>query len=1055
MRYGPKLLIINLLLCPWFCAFGQVKPVPVPPVKPENSKQAYILESSRTVVNFESDGSATSEVSSQYRVLSQVGVDQLGLLVFTYSDANQKLKIDFVNVRQPDGMVIQTPLNSVQDMPAAVSQIAPMYSDLRQKHVPVKGLAVGDVLEYRYELQTFKPLIKGEFWFDYTFAKTGIVKDEELQISFPKGQYVKVKSPGFSPVISNQGNRTSYVWKSSNSGGEAESQPAAKSPLPSVEITTFRSWPEVGRWWEVLARQAATPTPEIRAKAAELTKGLTTDDAKIRALYRFVSTQYRYISLSFGIGRYKPHAAGDVLSNMYGDCKDKHVLLASLLNAVGLEAWPALINSRREIDPDIPSPSQFDHVITVVPEGKNFIWLDTTPQVAPFAFLLAPLRGKKALLMPAGKDAYLAETPAEPPFRGSQLFQADATLGADGVLNAKIHRTLRGDQGVMARLLFNVTPPARWQQVVQGLSYLSGFGGKVSNINVGDPESTGEAFHLSYDYTRKNYADWAHQRTSPPMARLLLPDWTDDAAKASKSLKLGAPGSVTFKSSVALPKGYTPALPAAVSLNRPFASYQATYSFKNGVLYVERDLMIKEAKIPISDRAGYKSFRKAVNDDQGQFISLSNGQTAAKAKKPAPIDPHAIKFYNQAREAFMMRDTDSEMDNLQQALKLAPKFAGAWVALGGLYLRTHRIDEGIAAYHKAIQIDPKDVRPYRALATALMFLRREHEAIDVWQSLLKQDPNDGFAHAALGQLLLKEKQYKAAATELHAALKQDSGSALLEARLGDAEIGDGDIQAATAAYRQAVKLDPSPSVLNSAAYGLAEHGVALPEAERLAQRAIQADEQQAAKMNMENLEASDLALMVRLAQEWDTLGWVYFRMGKFPDARNYLNAAWNLDQVRTIADHLGALDEKLGRKQAALHMYALAEACPTGVYGESDPNLARLDTSNKKREILVNQARAELSSMRRDRLGKVFPRESSAQFLVLFAPGGKIEGVKFASGADALRPLAKAIAITHFKVPLPDNAPAKILRRGMVVCYGSGFGCDFLLLPPETVHSLN
>jgi transglutaminase-like putative cysteine protease len=58
-----------------------------------------------------------------------------------------------------------------------------------------------------------------------------------------------------------------------------------------------------------------------------LTKGLSDDDAKLRAIYSYVSLHYRYVAISFGIGRYQPHAAGEILGNQYGDCKDKHTLL--------------------------------------------------------------------------------------------------------------------------------------------------------------------------------------------------------------------------------------------------------------------------------------------------------------------------------------------------------------------------------------------------------------------------------------------------------------------------------------------------------------------------------------------------------------------------------------------------------------------------------------------------------------------------------------------------------------------------------------------------------
>jgi len=150
----------------------------------------------------------------------------------------------------------------------------------------------------------------------------------------------------------------------------------------------------VGRWYGGLQKEPLALTPAIRAKSAELTKGLKTEEEKIRAIYSFVSLKYHYIGLDFGIGRYHPHAADDVLDNGYGDCKDKHTLLAALLKAAGIEAWPALIHTQRKLDAEVPSPAQFNHVITVVPSGPQFIWLDTTPEVAPYGLLLQSLRNE-------------------------------------------------------------------------------------------------------------------------------------------------------------------------------------------------------------------------------------------------------------------------------------------------------------------------------------------------------------------------------------------------------------------------------------------------------------------------------------------------------------------------------------------------------------------------------------------------------------------------------------------------------------------------------------
>jgi transglutaminase-like putative cysteine protease len=120
---------------------------------------------------------------------------------------------------------------------------------------------------------------------------------------------------------------------------------------------------------------------------------LADDDAKLRALYNYVSLRYRYVGIAFGIGRYQPHASGEILGNQYGDCKDKHTLLAALLKAAGIQAYPALISNMTTVDLDVPSPGQFNHVITVVVKGDTFSWMDTTPEVTPIGYLLTPLRG--------------------------------------------------------------------------------------------------------------------------------------------------------------------------------------------------------------------------------------------------------------------------------------------------------------------------------------------------------------------------------------------------------------------------------------------------------------------------------------------------------------------------------------------------------------------------------------------------------------------------------------------------------------------------------------
>jgi hypothetical protein len=249
----------------------------------------------------------------------------------------------------------------------------------------------------------------------------------------------------------------------------------------------------VGRWYWNLQKDRVEPTPAIRTKSAELTKGLTDDAAKLRAIYGFVGTHYRYVGISFGIGRYQPHAAEDVLTNNYGDCKDKHTLLSALLQASGIVLYPAFISSSYRLDPDVPSPAQFDHIIGYLPRAKDndnekdAVWLDTTPEVAPFGYLVPRLRDKQALVMLGDKPAQLIATPADPPVPNSAIFKIDAKLSDNGTLDAKMERTDRGDTEVVFRSAFRSVGQSDWKELMQRVSYGMGYAGTVSDVNAVHP----------------------------------------------------------------------------------------------------------------------------------------------------------------------------------------------------------------------------------------------------------------------------------------------------------------------------------------------------------------------------------------------------------------------------------------------------------------------------------------------------------------------------------------------------------------------------------------
>ncbi|HEX6907302.1 MAG TPA: DUF3857 domain-containing protein, partial [Terriglobales bacterium] len=787
------------------------------PPKADNSQQAIILEQADNRLVFQNDGTGTRESRERIRVQSEAGVHALAVLSFAYSTSNETLDVDYVRVRKPDGTVIATPAYNIQDMPADVTRSAPMYSDVHEKHVAVRGLGVGDELEYLLRYHVIKPEVPGQFWFEHTFPKTVIAKDELLQISVPREKYVKVSSPEFKPEINDQGTTRVYTWKTSNLQVEDSSAQAGKleAPQPSVQLTTFHSWDEIGRWYSQLQAPQAGVTPDIRAKAEELTKGLTSDDAKIHAIYNYVATRFHYISLSFGIGRYQPHSAEEVLGNEYGDCKDKHTLLQALLKAAGYDAYPALINSRRKLDPDVPSPAQFDHVITAVVRGGTLQWLDTTTEVAPFGLLTANLRDKQALLLQPDKPASLVTTPANPPFPTDDVFTVDAKLSSDGTLTGHIQHTSRGDVELIYRLAFRQVPEAQWKTLVQRISYASGFGGEVSAVTASTPEDTTKPFQYAYDYTRKEYSDWKDGRITPPMPPFGVEVRGDEDKKPTEPVRLGAPGNIVHRARIQL-RGDPLNLPRDVDLTTDFADYHSTYTIKDGVLTTERRLVLKKDRVPLAEWEAYRKFGKLVANDEDTWINLSGDNNTAESAHNSPADRAFLQGY----EALQKRDLTTAGEDFRRVIQLDPKYAYAHGNLGLVYLAQNDNEDAFEELRKEEELHPENEFAYRAFAFALVRLQRNEEAMEQWRKLLKVDPKNRDAALGLGGMLITAKKYGEAVTVLEEAAKLAPDSQALQSTLGYAYLKNGQSDKGIPVLEKVAQSDSKPNTLNNIAYEL-------------------------------------------------------------------------------------------------------------------------------------------------------------------------------------------------------------------------------------------
>ena len=1059
-RHFLFLLILASLLSGYAASQAKPSKADTSPAdaKTNPAQQAIILDQAVNRLTYQAVGTGTREFSERIHVQSEAGVQALAVLSFAYTTSNETLDIDYVRVQKPDGTVVTTPAYNIQDMPADVTRVAPMYSDIHEKHVAVRGLGVGDELEYQIRFRTVHPEVPGQFWFEYNFPKNVIAKDELLQITVPRDKYVKVSSPSLKPEIRDEGATRTYTWKTSNLQVEdSTSQPGPhEAKPPSVQVTTFHSWEEVGRWYSQLQAPQAAVTPAIRAKALELTKGLTTDDAKIRALYHYVATQFHYISLSFGIGRYQPHPAEEVLENEYGDCKDKHTLLQALLKAYGYDAYPALINSTRKLDPDVPSPAQFDHVITAVARGNSLQWLDTTAEIAPFGMLIASIRDKQALLVPPDKPASLVTTPANPPYPTDDVFEAEAKLSLDGTLTGHFQHTSRGDVELFYRIAFRQVPQAQWQTMVQRLSYGTGFGGDVSNVTASAPDDTAKPFQFAYDYTRKDYSDWKDRLITPPMPPFGIEVRSgDEDKKPTEPVVLGAPGDIIHRARVQMPAGYAPKLPKNIDLTTDFADYHSKYELKDGVLIAERRLILKKFKLPLAEWEAYRKFGKAIADDEDTWISLNSGGEIESFAAAANANPEAKSRFQDGMKALQNRDFTGAVEAFRAVLRIDPKFPNAHATLGAVYMMRRDSEDAIGEFRKEQEANPKNPVGYRALAEAFTQLHRNDEAIEQWRKLLQVDPKNHDGAVALSGMLVAAKKYPEAIAVLQNALKLTPDSEGLQTNLGFAYLKAGQSDKAVPILEKIAQSETQSEPLNNIAYELADANVDLDHAQEYAEKAVSQTQAQSLLFGASSPEA--LKITVELASYWDTLGWVYFRRGDLAKAESYLRAGWELSQSPTIGDHLAQVYAKEGKQSEAEHTYRLALAGYGGNKDEIRQHYQQLTGKpldadqgpvllrRGKNGTQIMSPEDELSRIRNTKISSSSRVSGSATYAVAFS-AGKANEIAYISGDASLKPVADRLAGTKFHVEIPGQDPVKLVRRGILMCGSTG--CDFTMFLP-------
>ena len=530
-----------------------------------------------------------------------------------------------------------------------------VFWDAKYRHLHIPAPDPGNIIGYEYEVE------QRPFWLQDQWEFQGLdpVRESHYSLHLPPGWVFKTSWLFHEEVKADETSGSALQWTVRDVKGirpEPDMPPwhglasqMIVSFFPSGGTqSAFASWQDIGTWLGQLFSTQMNASEGIKQEAKSLTAGKATLLEKMQAIALFMQHDIRYVAIELGIGGWQPHAAPDVFSHKYGDCKDKATLMRTMLREIGVDSYQVSVNTERgSVTADTPAHNAFNHVILAIklpddvkdpsliavmqhPKLGRILFFDPTNDITPFGQIGGYLQANYGLLVtPDGGE--LVQLPQQPSAMNSIQRVGTLMLDAKGMLQGDVTERRLGDRAASERWrLRTVTKSTDRIKPIESLlaDSLSGF--QIVKASVTNLEATDQPFGFNYTFQSPNYAKLA--------GNLLLLRPRVLGSKSSGVLETKDPRNFPFEFEgpmrdidsfdIALPAGYeVDELPPPMDVDYSFGSYHSKTEVNGHTLHYSRTMEIKELSVPVDKIEELKKFYRMIATDERNTAVLRRGGT--------------------------------------------------------------------------------------------------------------------------------------------------------------------------------------------------------------------------------------------------------------------------------------------------------------------------------------------------------------------------------------------------------------------------------------------
>jgi lipoprotein NlpI/transglutaminase-like putative cysteine protease len=696
-----------------------------------------------------------------------------GQLSIPFNPQYQRLQLHAIHVLRADKSEDRTTSSTIRFLQRETGLEQGVYSGIVTVSILVNDLRIGDTIELAYSLYGQNPVFGGKFVGSVVWDQGYPTLLRRVSFTYPAARKINwrliddTRSKALAPeeTIHDGMRSLRFEEKSIPEFTTDRFAPADYSAFRVLQFSEFSGWNDVVSWASDLF-QVSDVTDDEFQKVVEKLRGLPGSEQRVAAALEFVQSEIRYFSVALGESSHRPAAANIVLQRRYGDCKDKSLLLITLLKALGVRSEPVLLDALRRKGPEklLPSPLAFDHVVVRADvDGKAF-YLDPT-RLGQHGRLdrMGQTHEGAAVLVIAPGTSELATIASPNAFELARSERSEIAtlpkLGPDGSLQTR--QTWNGVSAEVMRVMREHLPAGQFDKLFGDSMQARYSGAKL----VGEPQVDDDRVNnivstvATYDVpglATESGGNWLIRYIPNNMQGALLPP---PPSGRTAPLIVGAfPLEARYTFEVQFPEEVSAvADPRSAAVQGKQFTYTVTTSFRGNQFKTTIDLKTLADRVEADDLQKYGEDLRAANNLARGVVVV----TKEMIKLPAASDKTSFAQHlrdvlqegidkytktiesgklatNDLADAYCERSAsyvsldmmDNALRDANEALKLAPNSPQLLSCRAEAYFHSGEFEKSIADYSKAVALGATDANLFRGRGVSEFYAGRLDGAAD-------------------------------------------------------------------------------------------------------------------------------------------------------------------------------------------------------------------------------------------------------------------------------------------------------------------------------------